>query len=359
MNNENSENTHYESNYRLKCRKMSFVALRSYIDAELKKLPSTSLTESNGPASKSDFLELLQILESKAESPKLPPAPTLPELPAEPSEPPPYPSFKPSDAFAKLQEQYNECEIQLNSKLSDADATKRSIKKLESKKAFALSEIKKLLKSEREQYSLNKNEHQKNYLNELSNYKKILAERKLLTNQHIAKCEEIKYKHENVSREWKRYCERIARDIEKTFSPSNRIPTKKVYWEVLPSGSCTLERVLQHYTNLANYNTHINYDVSRIHGMFSLNPSTCYIGMNEFDGYIVFAFDNSKKVALECPVYGNAIYVLEGEWRTLSRLSKHELLNNHPNQVERIVHIGDWFVRLKIALFHTPNRHYW
>jgi hypothetical protein len=334
---------------------MNFVSLRGYIDTHLHNLSTNNFTTVNAPQSKSDFLELLSILISKTKSPNLPPAPILPELPSEPEEPPPYPSFKPSLAFESLQEQYNNYKNQLEAKINDPDATKRSIKKLESKISFTLIEMKRLLKQEQDLHAQSKNDYLKSYQQKLSAYKKILTQRKSLTNQHIARCEDIKFKHTNVSREWKRYCERIARDIEKAFSPSGRIPTNKINWEILPPGTCTLDRVLQHYTNLVNYNPHINYDVSRIHGMFSLNPSTCYIGMNEFDGYIVFAFENSKKVALECPVYGNAIYVLSGEWRSLSRLSKNELLNKHPDQVERIVHVGDWCDKLHYSLFYKSN----
>lgn len=49
----------------------------------------------------------------------------------------------------------------------------------------------------------------------------------------------------------------------------------------------------------------------------------------------------------ECPFVGNAAYVLNGDWRQLSRLTKRELLERSQ---ERVVHSGDWKQRIALAV---------
>lgn len=83
---------------------------------------------------------------------------------------------------------------------------------------------------------------------------------------------------------------------------------------------------------------------------FSLRPEAWYVGIGEFDGYVVFTFPRTNKALLERPVYGNAVYVLGSDWRRLSRLSKRELLADGALGVTKIVHMGDWFARVVEAL---------
>lgn len=81
-----------------------------------------------------------------------------------------------------------------------------------------------------------------------------------------------------------------------------------------------------------------------------LERDGCYVGADEFDGYVVFTFPYTEKALLERPVYGNAIYVLGADWKRLSRLSKGELLADHTHGITKIVHRSDWFERVKAVL---------
>ena len=62
------------------------------------------------------------------------------------------------------------------------------------------------------------------------------------------------------------------------------------------------------------------------------------------------ACPHTKKVLLERPVYGNAIYVLGPGWKRLSRMSKQELLADDTHGVTKIVHRGEGFLRVVNAL---------
>ena len=129
------------------------------------------------------------------------------------------------------------------------------------------------------------------------------------------------------------------------------IPIGYLPWKVLPPGESLFERLrslLALYRPQHQGNHDFNLD--RLKALMGHNPSQCYQGVDEFDGYIVFLFTHTRKVALECLKIGNAIYVIEGDWRALCQLSKSDLLNQHAEHVTRIVHRGSWRTRLRKAL---------
>jgi hypothetical protein len=68
-----------------------------------------------------------------------------------------------------------------------------------------------------------------------------------------------------------------------------------------------------------------------VYKRFALKPSSVYVGIGEFDGYIVLAFRQTRKVVLECPIYGNAIYVIHEDWQRLAKMPKFELLSQFPS----------------------------
>jgi len=80
----------------------------------------------------------------------------------------------------------------------------------------------------------------------------------------------------------------------------------------------------------------------------SLDPEQCYVGKDEFEGYIVFTFAHTPNALLECPVFGNAIYIINSDWERLSRMTKQELRRSP--EVTRIIHKPNWFQRVKREL---------
>lgn len=130
-----------------------------------------------------------------------------------------------------------------------------------------------------------------------------------------------------------------------------------VAWQILPQGHWP--RHLQEFLNaLKSTAVHRGqrYDDSRIEVLKSLHPSKCYTGaFGAINGYIAFVFPKSGLVALDSPVFGNAVYLLTVTlWEELSKCSKHDLLTNHSVDVVRIIHRGDWVSRLKRRLGARP-----
>lgn len=89
-----------------------------------------------------------------------------------------------------------------------------------------------------------------------------------------------------------------------------------------------------------------SYDMQRIDIVLNYRPTSVYIGKDEFDGYLVFYFEQYATAVLECPIVGNALYMIRGDWQTLARKSKAELLHDDSGKVHRIIHYEAWTEKL-------------
>lgn len=90
------------------------------------------------------------------------------------------------------------------------------------------------------------------------------------------------------------------------------------------------------------------FDQERLDKILALPRSGLLKGRAGFYGYIVLQFAHTEKVLLECPVYANAIYVLNSAEERLLKMNKQELIAS--DEAKRIFHVGDWYRRVKEAL---------
>lgn len=150
--------------------------------------------------------------------------------------------------------------------------------------------------------------------------------------------------------------ERVKKDIERAFGPGGTTEMGRLPWRPLPPGELSAETLRRHYAELERRDPRFAYDPARIEKAFSLGPERCYVGTDEFDGYVVFTFPDTEKALLECPIFGNAIYIIDSGWRRYARMSKRELLADRTRGVTRIVHRGDWFARVRRALGKPAKR---
>ena len=119
---------------------------------------------------------------------------------------------------------------------------------------------------------------------------------------------------------------------------------KEIFWDLLPQGEWKTEGLIKTFKGYGWSKD--EFDESRLTQIIKiLNPTICYIGKEKFQGYVVFGFDLSEKVVLECPKYGNAIYIIEDNWQEITKLSKWEA--RQLSQVTVIRHSDTWFERLK------------
>ena len=74
------------------------------------------------------------------------------------------------------------------------------------------------------------------------------------------------------------------------------------------------------------------------------------MGKDGWEGYVVFGFADSSRVVLECPIEGNATYILSGDWQIAVGHSKQYLRDKCPEFCGRVFHRGDWLNRIRLAL---------
>lgn len=154
-------------------------------------------------------------------------------------------------------------------------------------------------------------------------------------------------KHKEVSGEVEKPRPLIVVDEEK-------IPIlEKLPWRILPEGDWNLETIERHFARLEGRIRWqgTQFDYTRLKQVTNvLRPSYCYIGQDEFEGYVVFGFHRTVKVVLECPIYGNATYVVGRDWEKIAHLTKKEIRLQHANRVKRVIHSKNWVDRIKECL---------
>jgi hypothetical protein len=143
---------------------------------------------------------------------------------------------------------------------------------------------------------------------------------------------------------------------EDTKAPQEKtgIPVEKVSFQLLPPGTWSVEDRISHYSKEADRlpSGSVEHEIqwSRLTAINSLGPIKCYVGTELWLGYVLFEFSNSDRVVLECPIEGNATYVLSGDWRKMVAHSKFYLLTNFSGNCTKVVHKGEWIARVKTAL---------
>lgn len=126
--------------------------------------------------------------------------------------------------------------------------------------------------------------------------------------------------------------------------------TDHIHWRTLPPGESSVDDVRRLYDGLQRRGGLDGFDEDRLKKAYELVPDQCHVGIDGFDGYIVFTFAYTPKALMECPIIGNAIFVIGSDWKRWSRMSKQELRADQSGEVARISHRGDWFRRVKQEL---------
>ncbi len=123
---------------------------------------------------------------------------------------------------------------------------------------------------------------------------------------------------------------------------------KKINWTILRPGKKGWDGVQEEISEIIKKAKKTKRGVysERIEYMKSLDPDFIAQGCNGYSGYIVFAFPNKNKYILENIFYGNALYVFEEDWETLSKLTKTEVLLEELYH-DRIPHYPNWKEKVK------------
>ena len=148
----------------------------------------------------------------------------------------------------------------------------------------------------------------------------------------------------------------VARVRKELTSPpaQDAVKVQQLPWKLLPGGHSDFETIRSHAAAWQKSQPGRVYEEQRLAFLFGRHPVEVWVGSDAFDGYFVFVFGGWRKVVFECPWKGNALYVVDGDWKSLSRLTKIDLLANQSGGVEKFIHdeAGEW----KTTLLRTLTR---
>ncbi|HVB39907.1 MAG TPA: hypothetical protein VNE83_03335 [Terriglobales bacterium] len=147
-------------------------------------------------------------------------------------------------------------------------------------------------------------------------------------------------------------------DPAKVASQVSDLPTRRLPFVLLPAGKHRIDEITEYFHKLAQGSGYFRgrkIDNARIEATLALRPAFCWTGEKAWVGYVVYKFVEYDRVIVDCPLEGNAAFVLAGKWQEMVRFSKAEIREEYAHLCVKIVHKGDWLGRLRAAL---QNRHY-
>lgn len=147
------------------------------------------------------------------------------------------------------------------------------------------------------------------------------------------------------------FVDRARHRVKEAFRPKRDSGSQApitLDFEILPPGERTDEHIRRYYREVLGYGWLREFSQDRLDKMIALPWSGWQKGKAGFYGYIVLMFDHTEKVLLECPIEGNAIYVLNSGEERLLEMSKQEHIES--SEAKRIIHAGSWYQRLKYEL---------
>jgi hypothetical protein len=319
------------------CEQMSFAQLRRYIHDAVERLSYASAsTNEDLPRSQEEFLDLCEMLQCRAEVLKED-AP-MPKQPTYEGPPDPGWSFTPSDELDALYREQRRAQKRVDYEIEHGesdiylDYIKRELEEVERK----IAPIERCEEEEHEQRVREYEEAREPYRRSVRLWS---AEVQKLQKRREAEAK----RDDNVQRTY--------REVKRAFGPTGDSGHKRVGtlpFEIAPPGERTNDHVYAYYREVLRRGQLAEFDRERLDKVLALPRSGLLKGKAGFYGYIVLQFDHTDKVLLECPVYRNALYVLDcGEERLLT-MNKQELIAS--DEAKRIVHTGDWYRKVKQEL---------
>ena len=134
-------------------------------------------------------------------------------------------------------------------------------------------------------------------------------------------------------------------------------PPKRLNWEVLPTGEHPWQSLRPAVRDVLQSKGPRSQPVfeERWRTILSYEPSFTAVGRAGFSGYLIFGFPERSLYVLESAYYGNATYVLDRDWESLSTLTKAELIHDSLHR-DRIPHRQGWALRIQRLLGSQGRR---
>jgi len=133
------------------------------------------------------------------------------------------------------------------------------------------------------------------------------------------------------------------------FDEFIKSPIHRLNWKILPPGPIPWSKLKQEITPLIKLSPKENQPIIeyRLKTISNYKPDFTAIGEAGFRGYIILGFNSKKVFMCESLYYGNATYIFNEQWESLSKKTKAEILGKNL-QDDRIIHMGkSWEEKIK------------
>lgn len=126
---------------------------------------------------------------------------------------------------------------------------------------------------------------------------------------------------------------------------------KQLNWQILPPGKYPWKKVQGQLKPIIDKEKEQKQILirHRLELITKYDPEFVAVGRAGFSGYLIFGFPRKNLYVLESLYYGNATYVFEENWETLSKLTKAEILTGN-FQKDRIIHRVQWDGHIRTLL---------
>jgi|SRR5215203_2632678 len=287
------------ASYLDRCREMDFSELLQFIEDSLESFSEPDPAYDR-PHTEEEFWHLMRMLREKGDIPKLEPVRWV---------------YEPSEKLKARRDKLERLRTHLKNAHGDPSVKKRDIQQMQERLPGLEREVARLASEERSDHELR------------------LAE----------------YRHQaNDPRV--RVVERVARTIDRTFRAQ---PTGRIQWQPLPPGEATPGKIRRHYKDRLRSEGRLDkFDENRLDKATELPFVEWWVpteGFGGFDAYSIFSFAHTEKVLLECPIYGNAAYIIPSGEESWIDKTKQQLIDS--GEAQRIPHQGEtWDAKVRQAL---------
>lgn len=134
------------------------------------------------------------------------------------------------------------------------------------------------------------------------------------------------------------FCDILSKDGVPVIKQRQRLN-----WQILPPGKRPWKeqrKFLKPLFDKIKSKNKVRVFEKRFERLDALNPDKTSIGMNGYQGYIIFHFEKKNIHVLESSIYGNALYIFNKDWKRLSQKTKAEIINSG-QYVDRFTHQGE------------------